>query len=167
MSKVRFAARCPLQTVNSKPPSEGTDAGEFGRRKAPSTIGLRTTEQIVAIGSSIGGTEAIREILRSMPVDSPGVVIAQHIPLLFSASCAARMDQISPMTVCEVADGQQMVPGHAYIAPGDSHLRVVRSGHATYVTWARTNRSISTTHLSTRCSYQPQTTSASILPASS
>jgi two-component system, chemotaxis family, protein-glutamate methylesterase/glutaminase len=93
---------------------------------------MRTTERIIAIGASTGGTEAIKEILCHLPPDCPGVVIAQHIPAAFSASFAKRMNDLSPLTVCEAQNNQQILPGHAYIAPGDFHLRLKRDG-ARYV----------------------------------
>jgi len=91
-----------------------------------------TTEKIIAIGASTGGTEAIREVLEQMPADAPAVLIVQHIPLAFSSAFAARMDRHSAMKVCHAEDGQQVVPGHVYIAPGDSHLLLARNG-ARYV----------------------------------
>jgi two-component system, chemotaxis family, protein-glutamate methylesterase/glutaminase len=93
---------------------------------------LRTTEKIIAIGASTGGTEAIKEVLMAMPPDAPAIVITQHIPAMFSAPFAARMDRCSPMAVCEAADGQQILPGHVYIAPGSHHLLVERSGARYY-----------------------------------
>jgi two-component system chemotaxis response regulator CheB len=93
---------------------------------------FRTTDRIIAIGASTGGTEAIREVLMQMPADAPGMVITQHIPAAFSGPFARRMDSVSAMTVCEAQDGQQIVPGHAYIAPGSHHLLVMRDG-ARYV----------------------------------
>jgi two-component system chemotaxis response regulator CheB len=87
-----------------------------------------TTERIIAIGASTGGTEAIRELLERMPADAPAVLIAQHIPALFSRPFAERMNRHSAMAVCEARDGQQVVPGHVYIAPGDRHLTLARSG---------------------------------------
>ncbi|MGB1800084.1 MAG: protein-glutamate methylesterase/protein-glutamine glutaminase [Gammaproteobacteria bacterium] len=92
----------------------------------------KLTDSIIAIGSSTGGTEAIREVLKDMPADSPGIVITQHIPEKFSASFAKRMDNVSAMKVCEATDGQQILAGHVYIAPGGQHLLVERSG-ARYV----------------------------------
>jgi two-component system, chemotaxis family, protein-glutamate methylesterase/glutaminase len=89
---------------------------------------FRTTERIIAIGASTGGTEAIKIVLECMPADCPGIVIAQHIPPVFSTSFAGRMDNVCAMTVFEAADGQQILPGHVYIAPGDAHLLVVRDG---------------------------------------
>jgi two-component system, chemotaxis family, protein-glutamate methylesterase/glutaminase len=89
---------------------------------------LRTTDRIVAIGASTGGTEAIREVLAEMPPDAPAIVISQHIPAAFSKPFAERMNRSSAMAVCEAQDGQQILPGHAYIAPGDRHLVVERDG---------------------------------------
>jgi len=89
---------------------------------------LRTTDRIIAIGASTGGTEAIREVLEAMPPDAPAIVISQHIPAAFSKSFADRMNRSSPMAVCEAQDGQQILPGHAYIAPGDRHLVIERDG---------------------------------------
>ncbi len=88
----------------------------------------RTTDQIIAIGASTGGTEAIRMILESMPANAPGMVITQHIPRAFSGQFAARMDAMSQMSVKEAEDGDLVQTGHAYIAPGDQHLVVVRDG---------------------------------------
>lgn len=93
---------------------------------------FKTTDRIIAIGASTGGTEAIKEVLMAMPADAPGIVITQHIPEAFSGPFAQRMDRMSAMTVYEAKDGQQIVPGHAYIAPGSHHLMVVRDG-ARYV----------------------------------
>jgi two-component system, chemotaxis family, protein-glutamate methylesterase/glutaminase len=93
---------------------------------------LRTTEKIIAIGASTGGTEAIKDVLTAMPPDAPAIVVTQHIPAMFSAPFAARMDRASAMAVCEAADGQQILPGHAYIAPGSHHLLIERSGARYY-----------------------------------
>jgi two-component system, chemotaxis family, protein-glutamate methylesterase/glutaminase len=100
--------------------------------KVPPPKQLRTTDRIVAIGASTGGTEAIKEVLMRLPPDTPGVVIAQHIPKAFSGPFAKRMNDCCHVTVYEAEDGQQVLAGHAYIAPGDRHLMVVRDG-ARYV----------------------------------
>lgn len=97
--------------------SKGRKSGHF-----------KTTESVIAIGASTGGTEAIKEVLLRLPPDTPGIVIAQHIPAAFSAPFAKRMDNSCPMSVCEASDGQQVLPGHVYIAPGDRHLLIERSG---------------------------------------
>jgi len=89
---------------------------------------FKTSDKIIAIGASAGGTEAINDVLTEMPAHAPGTVITQHIPELFSASFAKRLDSNSAMTVCEAQDGQQILPGHAYVAPGNRHLLVARDG---------------------------------------
>jgi two-component system chemotaxis response regulator CheB len=93
---------------------------------------FKTTERIIAIGASTGGTEAIKEVLIRMPANGPGIVITQHMPEAFTASFAQRLDSLSPMTVLEAKDGMQIIPGHAFIAPGNHHLLITRNG-ARYV----------------------------------
>jgi two-component system, chemotaxis family, protein-glutamate methylesterase/glutaminase len=93
---------------------------------------MRTTDRVIAIGASTGGTEAIKHVLCGMPADAPGILITQHIPKAFSTSFARRMNDCCAMTVTEAEDGQQVLAGHAYIAPGDRHLYVIRDG-ARYV----------------------------------
>jgi two-component system chemotaxis response regulator CheB len=93
---------------------------------------MRTTDRVIAIGASTGGTEAIKQVLCNMPADAPGILITQHIPKAFSTSFAKRMDDCCAMTVTEAEDGQQVLAGHVYIAPGDRHLYVIRDG-ARYV----------------------------------
>jgi two-component system chemotaxis response regulator CheB len=93
---------------------------------------FRTTDRIIAIGASTGGTEAIKDVLVQLPADTPGIVIAQHIPKAFSTPFARRMNACCQMTVYEAEDGQQILPGHVYIAPGDRHLLLTRDG-ARYV----------------------------------
>lgn len=87
-----------------------------------------TTDKIVAIGASTGGTEAIKHVLAQLPANFPGIVISQHIPAAFSSSFAERVNEISAMQVSEARDGDQILPGCAFIAPGDRHLMVRKSG---------------------------------------
>lgn len=89
---------------------------------------FRTTDKIIALGASTGGTEAIKEVLMRLPADTPAIVITQHIPAAFSLPFAKRMDTITQMSVCQAEDGQQILPGHVYIAPGDKHLLIERDG---------------------------------------
>jgi two-component system, chemotaxis family, protein-glutamate methylesterase/glutaminase len=100
--------------------------------KVPGARQIRTTDRIIAIGASTGGTEAIKQVLVGLPPDTPGVVVTQHIPKAFSTPFARRMNDCCQMTVYEAEDGQQILAGHVYIAPGDKHLLVVRDG-ARYV----------------------------------
>lgn len=94
---------------------------------------LTSSEKLIIIGASTGGTEAIREFLLQMPSDCPGILIAQHMPEGFTRSFARRLDSLCKISVNEAAGGERVLPGHAYIAPGHSHLLLARSG-ANYVT---------------------------------
>jgi len=89
---------------------------------------LNTTEKIVCVGASTGGTEALKEFLSRMPATSPAVMITQHMPETFTRSFAQRLDGLSAMTVKEAEHNERVVPGHAYIAPGHSHLLLKKSG---------------------------------------
>jgi len=82
---------------------------------------------LIAIGASTGGVEAIRQVLVDMPTDCPPIVIAQHMPMAFTARFAARLDELTELKVVEAADRMPLENGHAYVAKGDYHLRVERS----------------------------------------
>jgi two-component system chemotaxis response regulator CheB len=94
---------------------------------------LTSSEKLIIIGASTGGTEAIREFLMQMPSDCPGILITQHMPEGFTSSFAKRLDSLCKITVLEAAGNERVLPGHAYIAPGHSHLMLARSG-ANYMT---------------------------------
>jgi two-component system chemotaxis response regulator CheB len=96
--------------------------------KAVTSYSRLSTEKLIIIGASTGGTEAIREVLTRLPADSPAVLITQHMPPGFTRSFAQRLDSLCRITVSEATDGERVLPGHAYIAPGDRHLRLARSG---------------------------------------
>lgn len=101
--------------------------------QAAPALGARTgTERLVFIGASTGGTEAIREVLEPLPPDAPACLVTQHMPPGFTRSFAQRLDGLCRIRVKEAEDGERVLPGHAYIAPGDRHLLVRRSG-ANYV----------------------------------
>jgi len=118
IEKVRIAARARLISRPATPPPLAVrTATQF-----------RTTDRIVAVGASTGGTEAIRELLSAFPPDAPGTVVTQHIPPAYSRAFAARLDKICSMRVLHAEDGGRILPGHAYIAPGGIHLTVRRSG---------------------------------------
>jgi two-component system chemotaxis response regulator CheB len=95
-------------------------------------LGRLSTEKLICIGASTGGTEAIKEVLIQMPADSPGIVITQHMPSGFTTSFAARLNGLCHITVKEAVNGERILPGHAYIAPGGMQFHVARSG-ANYV----------------------------------
>jgi len=120
--KVRAASRARVQKMTDQPRRPGRQLA------SARSGGFRTTDRLIAIGASTGGTEAIRDVLEQMPPDCPGIVIAQHIPGGFSAAFARRMDENTALTVFEARDGQRILPGHAYIAPGGYHLKVERDG---------------------------------------
>jgi two-component system chemotaxis response regulator CheB len=96
------------------------------------SLGRLSTEKLIFIGASTGGTEATREVLINLPADSPAVLITQHMPPGFTKSYAARLDGLCRIRVAEAVDGERVLPGHAYIAPGGLHLSVARSG-ANYI----------------------------------
>jgi two-component system chemotaxis response regulator CheB len=89
---------------------------------------LNTTEKLVFVGSSTGGTEALKELLSRMPASAPGMLITQHMPETFTNSFAQRLNGLSAMTVKEAENNERILPGHAYIAPGHSHLLVKKNG---------------------------------------
>ena len=140
VGKVRMAATAKVRPLERRPPA--APKGEEPATKHSADVILkqsgrarhfRTTDRIIGIGSSTGGTEAIKELLAALPMDiQAGIVISQHIPAAFSAAFAKRVDSVTAISVSEARDGQQILPGHAYIAPGDSHLLIERDG-ARYV----------------------------------
>ncbi len=137
--KIRTAARARVHRLPT-PAGPGVAAGAsaVGASVAPArpspmaALGRLSTEKIIFIGASTGGTEATRELLVNLPADSPAVMITQHMPPGFTKSYAARLDGLSRIRVAEAVDGERVLPGHAYIAPGGLHLSVERSG-ANYI----------------------------------
>lgn len=125
VDKIRMAAQAKVKALEAKSAMNGfTDN--------PTSLSVKkhfkTTHKVVALGSSTGGTEAVKQLVRNLPKTAPAIVITQHLPVAFSASFAKHVDDASEMTACVASDGQLIVPGHIYIAPGDQHLRVVRDG---------------------------------------
>ncbi|MDX1590106.1 MAG: chemotaxis response regulator protein-glutamate methylesterase [Oleiphilaceae bacterium] len=116
-------ARRPAQQATTSPPSEGKQANRALRI---------SSEKLVFIGASTGGTEAIREVLEAMPGNGPGILITQHMPAGFTRSFAQRLNSTCACEVREARDQERVLPGCAYIAPGGRHMRIVRSG-ANYV----------------------------------
>jgi two-component system, chemotaxis family, protein-glutamate methylesterase/glutaminase len=130
IAKVKMAAGVKVRASTERLPQVveiSRDAGAV-LAKRPMAKVSSSTDHIIAIGASTGGTEAIKELLTHLSPDLPAVVIAQHIPKAFSGPFSVRMNACSQLTVCEARDGDAILPGHVYIAPGDEHLLVERSG---------------------------------------
>ncbi len=133
VDKVRVAA---VAKFRRPPPPVALAPGSAPVASVPRTvntlIGRISTEKMICIGASTGGTEAVKEILMQMPADAPAIVVTQHMPPGFTTSFAARLNGLCQITVKEAAHGERILPGHAYIAPGGRQFRVDRSG-ANYV----------------------------------
>jgi two-component system chemotaxis response regulator CheB len=125
--KIRAAA-----TVNLKQISELKKGMETSKRLAPQAMS-KTTDQIVAVGASTGGTQAIECYLLGMPANCPPTVIVQHMPAGFTKSFAERLNQVCQPEVKEAADGDTIIPGRVLVAPGHSHMLVRRSGAKYFV----------------------------------
>jgi two-component system, chemotaxis family, protein-glutamate methylesterase/glutaminase len=117
--KIRAAAYARVRKVATAPAADALPA--LSNR-------IVSTEKLLIVGASTGGTEAIRAFVAQLPPDSPGILIAQHMPEGFTRSFAERLDKLSRITVREAAHNERVLPGHAYIAPGHSHLLLKRSG---------------------------------------
>ncbi len=101
--------------------------------KPTSNAMVKTTEKVVVVGASTGGTEALRDLLEAMPLDVPGIVIVQHMPEHFTRAFATRLDSLCRISVKEAADNDTVIRGRALIAPGNHHILLKRSGARYYV----------------------------------
>ncbi|RZI80638.1 MAG: chemotaxis response regulator protein-glutamate methylesterase [Rubrivivax sp.] len=137
--KIRIASKARINRLHLPSPSSAPTAPGTGHpdthhaatpaaRPVSASLGRLSTEKIIFIGASTGGTEATKEVLITLPADSPAVVITQHMPPGFTRNYAARLDGLCKIRVKEAVDGERILPGHAYIAPGGMHLSVERSG---------------------------------------
>ncbi|MDD1621553.1 MAG: chemotaxis response regulator protein-glutamate methylesterase [Methylococcaceae bacterium] len=130
IGKVRMAANIKVSALESNRAAAvdvNSHAAQAGIKKH-----FKTTNKIVALGSSTGGTEAVKHLVKDLPGNAPAIVVSQHLPVAFSASFAKHVNEVTEMTACLAKDGQLILPGNIYIAPGDRHLQVVRDG-ARYV----------------------------------
>jgi two-component system chemotaxis response regulator CheB len=119
------AAARPWWRTRAPEPAPRADPVHARQHVLPSRL---TTDKVVAIGASTGGTEALRFLLQSMPPDAPGLVIVQHMPEGFTRAFAQRLNEQCRIEVKEAADGDRVLEGRALIAPGNRHLSVARSG---------------------------------------
>ncbi|MGE4295244.1 MAG: chemotaxis response regulator protein-glutamate methylesterase [Campylobacterales bacterium] len=123
IEKVRAAAKANVQHRTSTTPA----------KPVAYTALAETTQKLIAIGASTGGTEAIKEVLTRMPRNSPGIIIVQHMPASFTGPFAQRLDTLCEIDVREAKDGDSISIGQALIAPGDYHMALRRSGARYYV----------------------------------
>ncbi|OAI06817.1 protein-glutamate methylesterase/protein-glutamine glutaminase [Methylomonas methanica] len=128
IGKIRMAAQAKVKALETNRANVSPISSVNENAAAAMKKHFKTTHKIVALGSSTGGTEAVKQLVKSLPRTAPAIVITQHLPLAFSASFAKHVDDASEMTACVASDGQLILPGHIYIAPGDQHLMVVRDG---------------------------------------
>ena len=134
---VRAAASADMGKIANKQPLKvqpkyNADA-VLEYAKAPRTTSLQTTEKVVVVGASTGGTEALRVFLEQFPMDSPAIAIVQHMPEKFTRAFADRLNGTCRITVKEAEDGEAMIRGKALIAPGNTHMLLKRSGARYYV----------------------------------
>lgn len=132
---VKAAAMTKPRKLSSRPMSvqPKLSADAVLPKSRPRTTALQTTEKVVLVGASTGGTEAIQSFLQSMPLDCPGIAIVQHMPEKFTAAFASRLNSICRITVKEAQDGDSILRGQALIAPGNKHMLFKRSGARYYV----------------------------------
>ncbi len=125
--KIRAAKTARLKAPRRAGPEDtATMPAQVAKRPVP--LGVKTSERVIVVGASTGGTEAIREFLVGMPQDCPGIVIVQHMPENFTRMFAERLNGLCQVTVKEAEHNDPILPGHAYIAPGGKHLWLKRDG---------------------------------------
>lgn len=130
IEKVKAAAKVKVfKTTEGNRASSAT-----GKSAQTASIRVSTTNKIIAIGASTGGTEALREVISSLPANSPPIVVVQHMPQNFTKAFADRLNQISQVQVKEADDGEYLATGKVLIAPGNRHMEIRRSGTHYYVT---------------------------------
>ena len=123
VAKVKAAANATVRSLSPAQPSA---------QRPSSGISYSSTEKLIAVGASTGGVEALHSLLVAFPPDAPAILVTQHMPAAFTASFASRLNQRCAVTVNQAQDGERVLPGHVYIAPGGHHLELARSG-ANYV----------------------------------
>ncbi|MDN4166130.1 chemotaxis response regulator protein-glutamate methylesterase [Cytophagales bacterium LB-30] len=118
-----------IRAASKAKPKRLVQAQDIFSRPVPNELAtVYTTEKVIAIGASAGGTEALKEVLMQMPINCPGMVIVQHMPPVYTKSFAERLNELCAITVKEAEHNDTIIPGRALIAPGDKHMRIKRSG---------------------------------------
>jgi len=135
IAKVKMAAKARIRTADTKPVTKKVVSSAPVKHSADAILKsssgkkhFKTTDKIIALGASTGGTEALKQVVTGLPMNTPAIVVSQHLPASFSASFARHVNEATEMTVCIAENGQQILPGNIYIAPGDQHLLVIRDG---------------------------------------
>lgn len=132
--KIRVAAKAHIKPTTTKSFERSIEPKQSADAVLPVCHrSICGTEKVITVGASTGGTEALRELLSTMPADSPGILVTQHMPEAFTRAFAKRLDGICRISVKEAEHGERVLPGHAYVAPGNRHLLLGRSG-ANYIT---------------------------------
>jgi two-component system chemotaxis response regulator CheB len=130
--KIRVAARAKVKRLAAASQLVDKKLDADAVLAARPHLHFASTEKVIVVGASTGGTEALKEFLMGMPADSPGILITQHMPETFTRTFAKRLDTLCALSVKEAEHGDRVLPGHAYVAPGNRHLLLQRSG-ANYV----------------------------------
>ncbi len=137
IDKVKAAAQARVRPLSVKREASESGTNDASRatlhasrfmNDAPSGAMIKTTDTIIAIGSSTGGTEAVKDVLMALPPNTPPILITQHMPEHFTKTWADRMNSLCRISVKEAEDGDSVLPGHALVAPGSYHMSLVRSG---------------------------------------
>jgi two-component system chemotaxis response regulator CheB len=128
IDKVKAAAQVKMGDYKKR-----LDERAKSRPKPLGQAMIKTTEKIIAIGASTGGTEALKDVITRMPVNSPGIMVVQHMPEGFTKAFSDRLNSLSAMNVAEAKDNDTVIPGRVLIAPGHSHMKMRRSGARYFV----------------------------------
>ena len=130
IAKVKAAAQARVKPSLVKREASESRTNDVSRTtlQGSSSAMLKTTDTIIAIGSSTGGTEAVKHVLEMLPPHTPPILITQHMPERFTKSWADRMNDLCRISVKEAEEGDSVLPGHALVAPGNYHMTLVRSG---------------------------------------
>jgi two-component system chemotaxis response regulator CheB len=137
LATVKAAARANVKRLmvrgESMPVASVKHTADVILAPAANKAMIQTTERVVAIGTSTGGTQALEEVLTALPRVAPGIVVVQHMPEKFTAAFAARLDSLCEIAVKEAQNNDRVVPGRALIAPGGKHMLLKRSGAQYFV----------------------------------
>jgi two-component system chemotaxis response regulator CheB len=123
-TKIKLASTANVSNWKNKKFTAAENKPQADKTKALT----ESTDKVIAIGASTGGTEAIRQVLENLPPNMPGIVVVQHMPKLFTKTFADRLNELCMLQVKEAEDGERILRGRVLIAPGDFHLKVIRSG---------------------------------------